>query len=627
MFSKSQDWSCTNHNSAHSPGCFDRLAEPYARISQGPGRHRLPRAELSEAQVGFFPSCPSFKAVAVGQRRPQPPGSPRPGASSSLPPLRHRTGARPAAPADEPQGTAVYQEPQITSFQHWNGGKAAGGAGRGKAGEVTPAADPTPSPFPRCPRAVKTSRLGEASAASQLRDGRAAPLASPPQAGPEEQPAPGTAPPGGGRGGCSCPVPVGRRRHFPSSSRLLGARRVSYLRRPTTSSFLPPPPRACKPGRELPTERSSSHAPRTGTGSAAPGGTPRPAASPAGGRRVVPGTCAPQRSSISDGKNLFHQRSALQSAAQDRGGRRAGSRSWHRPRGRKGRGPAACPPEAPTDAEAINFCAQDTMDMCFTDNAFVRVDARNRFPTTPSAVLRADPARAGPRRPAPYTEAHGAIKDSDNDGKAYVLDRCVYMKIIKIKSIRSWGPQQADVHHCLPSHVSSEKEASEPHFMHGQVTPWLVGHLLNAPGQTTATLTFTPSTPTVGIKSPERRVVWLQRLASSFPSGTVNVTMNTALKFPLSSSLPLFVSPGKSLSKGIYSRCISGSKLQHTPHTPPSRGPVLATRGSGHSGPGPPRLPCPEAGVALYARARRAGRWWGTSQTLIASPRNKICMN
>lgn len=194
-----------------------------------------------------------------------------------------------------------------------------------------PAADPTPSPLPRCPRAVETSRPGEASAAPRLRDGRTARLASPRlprqvqrsgqrQAQPRREGEGGAAPalslPGGAA--TSPPRPACWER---------GGRVTCAAPPPPPSLPSPPLPRACKPGRELPPERSSPHAPRTGTISAAPGGTPRPAASPAGGRRVAPATCAPHRSSVSDRKNLFHQRSAPQSAAQGRGGRRAGSRS------------------------------------------------------------------------------------------------------------------------------------------------------------------------------------------------------------------------------------------------------------------------------------------------------------
>lgn len=134
--------------------------------------------------------------------------------------------------------------------------------------------------------------------------------------------------------------------------------------------------------------------------------------------------------------------------------------------------------------------------------------------------------------------------------------------------------------------------------MDRKVTPELLGHFLNAPGQTTASPDINSPPPSVGIKSPERRVVWLQRLAGSFLSGTVNVTVNTAVKFPLSSSLPLFVSLGKSLSKGIYSPCISGAKRQ--PPSPPS---LRGTAGSGDPArpvapaeaprPGAPYLPGP----------------------------------
>ncbi|XP_061874287.1 mucin-1-like [Colius striatus] len=141
--------------------------------------------------------------------------------------------------------------------------------------------------------------------------------------------------------------------------------------------------------------------------------------------------------------------------------------------------------------------------------------------------------------------------------------------------------------HCKQKYVAAavgtaqvRKKRSRPGLRNAKVTPGLLAHFLNAPGQNSFN-----RPPSVGIKSPGRRTVWLQRLTGSCSSSTVTVTVNIALTFPLYSARPLFASLGKSLSKGIHSRRIPGSKRQQPP--------LLAARGGGRQRPNPPFPPAP----------------------------------
>lgn len=235
--------------------------------------------------------------------------------------------------------------------------------------------------------------------------------------------------------------------------------------------------------------------------------------------------------------------------------------------------------------------------MCFTDNAFVRVAARNRFPTTPAAVLRADPAPAGPRRPAaPCTEAHGAIKDSDNDGKAYVLDRCVYLRIIKIKispKLRTTASRRPS----LPPFARPKGERGVRAPLHARKSNTLA---TGASSKCPWTNNFYSLHPQRGHKKPREAGGLASKAGEQLPLR--HRECNREQRAQISSSLPLFVSPGKSLSKGIYSRCISGSKLQHPPGPrhegqraqPPRSPPPSLPRGRG-------RLICPgpQCGTAM----------------------------
>lgn len=103
-------------------------------------------------------------------------------------------------------------------------------------------------------------------------------------------------------------------------------------------------------------------------------GTPDPRRTPA------PLTAAPSGC----GRNLSHQRSSFKVQPE------AGEGAWEGkaslatgPEAVRVAAPAACPPRGPSACRSNKFCAQNTADTRFGDRAFVRVYARNRFPTPP----------------------------------------------------------------------------------------------------------------------------------------------------------------------------------------------------------------------------------------------------
>ncbi|XP_063182315.1 basic salivary proline-rich protein 3-like [Chroicocephalus ridibundus] len=228
-----------------------RHASPYAPIPEEPRRRcLLQQAELPEGQGGV--PVPTESAGRYGGSEAAP--GPRP------PPPR----APPRLSGGRSGRESGHRHPHVTSSQHPNSGEAAGGAGRGGDARCRP--DPaaprlrspfqTEPPFPR-PRGCKDQET-RPGARPQLpgsggtqRPRRAAHLGpdrgSPPRAGPEERPAPGTAPPRKGAaaaGGLLLPCPA--------ASPPRPACWESYLRRPPT--ILPPLPRGCEPGRGQPAE-------------------------------------------------------------------------------------------------------------------------------------------------------------------------------------------------------------------------------------------------------------------------------------------------------------------------------------------------------------------------------------